>query len=116
MEYEFDINDLVPIGVTLVVTGIVLAFGLQVLGNVKDDVGISRCADRSDVYTRYNTTGDYCQNATGSNFVQVGTADYNATTASINGVAKLPDKLPLIATVIVAVIIIGILLKYFMNK
>lgn len=85
MEYEFDLQDLVPIGVTLVVVGIVLAFGLQVLGDVKSDMTAN-------------------------------SAEFNATGKAIEGVGKLPDKLPLIATVVVAVIIIGILLKYFMGK
>jgi len=41
-----------------------------------------------------------------------GTYAYNASTDAIQGVAKLPNKLPLIATVIVAAVIIGILVRY----
>ena len=38
----------------------------------------------------------------------------NATDDAIQGVAKIPAKLPLIATVVVAAIIIGILVRYLM--
>jgi hypothetical protein len=37
---------------------------------------------------------------------------YNATVSSVEGVAKLPEKMPLIATVVVAAIILGILVRY----
>ena len=80
---KFDIKDMLPIGLTLVVLGIGVSYGLNVMGDVKDD------------FTS-------------------GTAEYNATEDAIDGVAKLPEKLPLIATVIVAVIIIGILVRYLM--
>jgi len=45
-----------------------------------------------------------------------GTAARNATEDAITGVAKLPEKMGLIATVIVAAIIIGILVRYLMVK
>ena len=82
MEYNFDIQDLLPIGVTLVVVTIVLAFGLQILGDIKGDM----------------TASSY---------------EANATADGIEGLAKIPAKLPLIASVVVAVVIIGILVKYF---
>jgi len=82
MEYNFDIKDLLPIGVTLVVVTIVLAFGLQILGDIKGDM----------------TASSY---------------EANATQDGIEGLAKIPEKLPLIASVVVAVVIIGILVRYF---
>jgi hypothetical protein len=45
-----------------------------------------------------------------------GSAQLNATKDAVTGVGKFPSKLPLIATVVVAVIIIGILVKYFTTK
>jgi hypothetical protein len=84
MEYEFEIKDLLPIGVTLVVVTIVLAFGLQILGDVKSDMTAN-------------------------------SAQANATQKGIEGLAKIPDKMPLIATVVVAVVIIGILVRYFQS-
>jgi hypothetical protein len=80
-EAEFQIQDLLGIGMTLVVLGIGLAYGLNVMGDVQDDM-----------------TAD--------------SAEYNATGFAIDGVATIPEKLPLIATVIVAAVIIGILVRY----
>lgn len=46
-----------------------------------------------------------------------GTAEYNATADAITGVAKFPAKLPLLASVFVLVIIIGVLyLIYRANR
>lgn len=84
-KYRFDIQDMLPIGVTLVVVGLVLAFGLQILGDVQGDMTAS-------------------------------SAEANATGDTITGISKLTSKLPLIATVVVAVIIIGILIRYFTTK
>ena len=78
---EFQIQDMLTIGLTLVVTGIGIAYGLQVMGEVQDDM-----------------TGN--------------STEYNATGNAIEGVAKLPEKMPTIATVLVASIIIGILVTY----
>jgi hypothetical protein len=43
-------------------------------------------------------------------------AEYNATGNAITGVAKLPEKFPLIVTVVVAAILIGILTRYLLVK
>jgi hypothetical protein len=40
----------------------------------------------------------------------------NATEAAIVGVGKIPEKLPTIATVIVAAVIIGILITYLWGR
>lgn len=78
---KFDIQDMMPIGITFVVVGIALAFGLNVMGDVKSDLTAN-------------------------------SAEANATDDAIAGVAKIPEKLPLIATVVVAAIIIGILIRF----
>ena len=77
----FQIGDLLGIGMTLVVLGIGLAYGLQILGDVQDDMTAN-------------------------------SEEYNATGDAIEGVAKLPEKLPMIVTIIVAAVIIGILVRY----
>ena len=81
-EVKFQLSELLGIGMTLVVLGIGLAYGLQVMGDVKDD------------------------------FTDTSSAEYNATVDAIDGVAKIPEKLPTIATVVVAAVIIGILVTY----
>ena len=82
---EFEIRDMLPIGLTFVVLGIGLAYGLNVMSDVKDDM-------------------------------TAGTAEYNASEDAITGVGKIPEKMPLIATVVVAAIIIGILVRYLMVR
>jgi len=83
---EFDIRELLPIGMTLVVLGIGLSYGLSVMSDVQ------------------------------GGFTDTTSAEYNATGDAIKGVAKIPEKLPLIATVIVAVVIIGLLVRYLMVR
>jgi len=80
-EVEFAIQDLLSIGMILVVTGIGIAYGLDVMGDVRDDM-------------------------------PAGSTERNATEDAIEGVAKIPEKMPTIATVLVAAIIIGILTTY----
>ena len=82
---KFEIRDMLPIGLTFVVLGIGLAYGLNVMSDVKTDM-------------------------------TSGTAEYNASVDAIEGVAKIPEKMPLIATVVVAAIIIGILVRYLMLR
>jgi len=78
---KFGINELLSIGLTLVVLGIGLSYGLEVMGDVQDDMTAS-------------------------------SVEYNATQSALEGVAKIPEKMPTIATVIVAAVIIGILVTY----
>ena len=46
----------------------------------------------------------------------VNSAERNATDDGIEAVAKIPEKLPIIVTVIVAAIIIGTLVTYFATR
>jgi len=78
---HFDVSDILYLALTLVVAGIGIAFGLNVLSD---------------------TRADFTANS----------IEYNATTDTMTGVAKFSDKMGLIATVIVAAIVIGILLRY----
>lgn len=82
---EFQIGELLGIGMTLVVLGIGLAYGLQVMGEIRDDMDTS-------------------------------SLEQNATIDAITGVAKIPEKLPTIATVIVASVIIGVLVTYLWGR
>jgi len=74
---KFEIQDLLPIGLTFVVAGIGLVYGLNVMGDMRSDM----CGD----------TG-YLWNSSAS------------------------KKMPLIATVIIAAVIIGILVRYLMVR
>ncbi len=45
-----------------------------------------------------------------------GSIEYNATTDAINATAKIPDKLGLIVTIVIAVIILTILVVYLWGR
>lgn len=97
---KFDIGQLLPIGLTIVVLGIALAYGLQVMGDIKTDIYADNLGD-----TACNATSK-----TGCGYA------YNATGDAVEGVAKLPAKLPMIVTVVVAAVIIGIIVRYLMFR
>ena len=48
--------------------------------------------------------------------MDAGSFEFNATGDALTGVATIPEKLPTIATVIVASVIIGILVTYLWAK
>ena len=104
---RFNIQDMLPIALTLVVTGIGIAYGLNVMGDMRDD------------FVAEETLTASCNNSlnggTGSVYTGCGSS-YNASEDAISGVAKLPEKMPIIVNVIVAAIIIGILVRYLMVK
>lgn len=109
---KFDLKDLLPIGLTLVVMGIGIAYGLNVMSDVKTDM--TECG--SGLW--FNSSDNLCYNgSSGSTVAGTGfSAEWNATNDAITGVAKLPEKMPLIATVIVAAVIIGVLVRYLVVK
>lgn len=84
-QYEFQLQDLMPIAMIFVVTVIGIAFGLNITADVQED------------------------------FV-VDSAEYNATADGITAISKLTEKLPLVATVVIAAVLIGILVRYLFVK
>jgi hypothetical protein len=110
-----EVSDLLPVGITLVVVTIALAFGLQIVGSVKTDLGEDICSRNTAAQGQtYNTSMGQCQNSTGA-LRDVGNAEFNATGDGISGLSKLTGKLPTIGLVLAAVVIIGILVKGFGN-
>lgn len=102
-QFEFEIGALLPIGLTILVLAIALAFGLQVMGELQDDMIVPntpRC--------EANTTGG----TGGTLYYDNCSMEYNATSLGMEGVAKIPEKLPLIVTVVVAAVIIGVIIRY----
>lgn len=104
---KFELSELFGIGMLFVVIGIGMVYGLNVLSDVKTDMKID-CQSP----TTYNSTAGVCY----YNHAPVYSAHYNSSVDSITGVSKFPQKLPLIATVVVAAIIIGILIRYLMVR
>ena len=111
----FTIQEMLPIGLTIVVLGIALAYGLQVQGDVQDDIGEQVCTGTG--VTGYNSsTGNCYQGLITNDSVDLNPGALNASADAIEGVAKIPEKLPTIVGVIVAAIIIGIVIRYFMQQ
>lgn len=82
---KFTLQELLGVGFTLIVLGIGLAYGLQVIGDVQADMTPA-------------------------------SAEYNATANTVTAVGNVTSKLPTIATIIVASVIIGILVVYLFNR
>jgi len=130
MKAKFQVGELLGIGLTLVVLGIALAYGLEVMTDVRDDQcdGALEHQDGATCYTCPNSTHNNfvapnCANGTGessSNYnvsaTVSGEESFNATASGVSGVAKIPEKLGTIATVIVAAVIIGILITYLWGR
>lgn len=97
--------DLLISGVVgIVMIGIIAGFGLDMLGDQRE----TSC----DAGYTYNATAQNCYlNTNGS--VKVTTTELNATNDAIEGVAKIPAKLPLVAGAIVAAVVIFLLIRYF---
>lgn len=113
---EFEIKDMLPIAMTLIVAGIGIAFGLNVVGDQRDELGEEACLDKTDGYNYWNASIGSCMNVSGGGTQSPGTAEFNATNDAITGISKIPKKLPLIATVVIAAIVIGILVRYLMVR
>jgi len=97
-----DLKDLFPVAVTFVALGVLLTFGLNVQTDLRDDfTGVTGCG--------LNSSG-----GTGGTLVYTGCgAEYNASTNAINANSNLSSKLPILGTIIVAAIVIGVLVKAF---
>lgn len=94
-----NLSALSGVAITLVVAGIVIALGLSVMGETKeqfydDNYGVGCNASSHDL----------CG------------AEYNATQDAVEGVAKLSSKLPLIGLVFAAVIVIGLIVGAFATR
>ena len=101
---------MLSIALVLVVTGLAIAFGLNVMGDIKTDIGTSDCTREGGYFNE--ATGVCQESVDNATKIADSSTSFTATGKAIEGVAKLPDKFPLIATVVVAAIIIGILVRY----
>jgi len=106
---KFDIKEILPIALVLVVAGIGIAYGINVESDIRNDFATTDCAALGNNYS-YSEAANICVN--GSTTTSPGTFHYNATMDSMEGVSTLAEKMPLIATIVVAAIVIGILVRY----
>ena len=115
---ELGIEDLLGIGLTFVVLGIGITYGLNVQADVRTDTDTYECASG---LTWNRTASDlsisdcYMSNGTLGNHTGYSAA-YTGATDSINATGKLASKQGLIVTVVVAAVVIGILVRYLWVK
>lgn len=101
------LNVLVGAVVALVIVGIVAVFGLDLISDQREE----SC---STGYS-YNSSANNCH-LNSNNSIKLTTAELNATTDALEGVAKIPAKLPLLAGAVITVVIIALLVRYFQSK
>lgn len=78
---KFEIKELLGFGFTMIVLGIGLAYGLDIMGDVKGDM-------------------------------TSGTVEYAAVDNATTAVAKIPEKLGTVVTIVMAAVVIGVLIRY----
>jgi uncharacterized membrane protein len=117
-----ELNELLSIGVIVVILGIVLTFGLQTQSEVRNDIS-EDCASGFVRNTSYavdsvracNLAG--AKGLAGANLTTIKSIDaYNGGTESLQAVGKFASKQGLIVTAVIAVVIIGLLLRMFVFK
>lgn len=110
---KLDINDLMGIGFTILVLVIYLAYGLNVVGDVKADLATDSCPSGY----AFNTSNEMCYNVSGTlGVVSPVSAEYNASVDGLGALSKIPSKMSLIVTILLAAIVIGILVTYLWIK
>ena len=105
---------------------------MNVVGDIKSDFcdGSLEHMDQGTCFTcndstwnNFDSATETCSNGTVGtggivNFSAAvgGSPSVNASANAMKGIAKIPEKMPLIATVIMAAVIIGILVRYLMVR
>jgi hypothetical protein len=97
-----DIQDIWPIALVFVVTAIGVAFGADIMDSFRTDVVNAQAVTS----TCNSTSGVY----TGCGYA------YNSTTSSLSATDNLTKKIPTIALVVVAAILIGVLIRNLAMK
>ena len=99
-----DIQDLFPVAITFVALGVLLSFGLSVQTDVRDDfTGFANCGQ--------NASGG----SSGIAYTSCG-AEYNASQNAVLANNNLSSKLPILGTIVIAAIVVGVLIKAFVFK
>lgn len=113
---EFEVGDILPLALTLGIAGIGIAYSLSVTSDVQDEIGTSGCLNTSYSYNSVTNACDVINGTTNNASHHPLSAAYNATESTIEGQKAFTDKFGLIATVLVAAILLGILYRYLMTK
>ena len=92
-----DLNDLFPAAITFVAVGVLVSFGLSIQTDVREDflTGASGCNSTAVTKCGY---------------------EYNASQSAVQANSNLAAKLPILGTVLIAAIVVGVLIKAFVMK
>jgi hypothetical protein len=97
-----DLKDLFGVAVTFVALGVLISFGLNVQTDIRDDfTAATNCGTNSTGGTGGTVTFGGCS------------AEYNASTNAIQANANVASKLPILGTIVIAAIVVGVLIKAF---
>jgi hypothetical protein len=101
-----DMNELIPAAITFVAVGVLLSFGLSIQSDVRKDFVVlaANCGQNSSGGTGGTISYAACGYA------------YNATLNAQVANSNLSSKLPILATVIIASIVVAVLIKAFVMK
>lgn len=106
---EISLNELVTVGITLVVVGLIFVYGLDITKDIRDD-------DPTCPTTfSYNTTAGDCTNSSGDHYTPTN-PDWLVANDTMRGLAEVPEKLPTIAIILAVSVIIFVLLRAFKMK
>lgn len=108
---EYEVKDILGLALVIGVTGIVIAYSLDVTADQRDEFQLEACTAQG--YTLNASNHNYCYNSSGGNQAFKGTLEFNSTTDGMSGVDNLSKKLPTIGLVIGAVVIVGLLIAGF---
>ena len=100
---QVGINDLPNIAIALLVIGILVVVGSNILAGFAE----TDCTNYWD--------GAACWNNSSKNFI-VGTTSYNVSATGLTSMANLTNQLPLIATTAGLLVVLGFVLLVFRNE
>jgi len=108
---KFGLNDLMNAGMALVVLGIAISYGSNIMSDVKSGFCGTGANGAAGVF---NKTNGFCYigNGKGANKTGVYTAEYNATHSGQKGLTVITSKMETLATIVVASVIIGVLVNF----
>jgi hypothetical protein len=104
--HGYNLGDLVPVVIAFALIAIIGAVALLILGNFSTNSSVATCTNGG-----YILANGVCSNG-GTNTI-IATAAYNGIYQGISGINQIMSFLPLIALVVVAAVIIGVVVGAF---
>lgn len=111
---EISLNELVGVGVSLVIVGLVFVYGIDITKDIRDtDVTCPAHGEQGNF--TYNASNGQCYNETGTQ-TSVTSEDFIVANNTMYAMGKIPEKLPTIAVILAVSVIIFVLMRAFAMK